>query len=146
MKKLFFVSLVFLGMLSLASCKKTVQPSAFTPDTASYSASFIGAVQYKASGANIPAGGDCTTVTAQLMNGTTPVKDWTFSVSPDASSRFGLTVPMKKGAEKNQKYTIKATVKNPNGLEATFEGSVTVDSVNSGQTKDVGTIVCTEVE
>lgn len=143
MKKLLFVSLVFLGMLTLASCKKTVQPSAFTPDTALYSTSFIGTVVYKAMGASIPADGAYTIVTAQWLDGSgQPVAGWTFSATPDANGGFGLTVPMKKGSEKNQKYKITATVKNPNGIEATYETSKSFDSISSGNTKDAGQFIC----
>ena len=147
MKKLLFLSLVFLGALSLASCKKTVQPSAFTPDSTPYSASFIGAVQYKdkVTSGNVPADGSCTIVTAQLMSGDALVKDWTFSVATDDYGKFGLTVPMKKG-DKNLKYRIKATVKNPNDSEGTYEHSIDVSSINPGQTKDVGTILCIATE
>ena len=129
-----------MGILTLASCKKTVQPSAFTPDSTPFSATFVGSVQYKINGANIPASGEYTIVTAQLMSGSDPVKDWTFSVAPDANGQYSLTVPMKKG-DKAQKYTIKATV-TPAALEATFKGSVTVESVDPGAVKTVNAIVC----
>lgn len=149
MKKLLFISLVFLGALSLASCKKTVQPSAFTPESTPYSASFIGTVQFKdeVSSAVMPVGGDCVTVTAQLMNGNELVADWIFSAVPAADGKFGLTVPMKKGGEKSQKYAIKAVVRNPYGSEFVYESDpVIANNVSSGQTKELGSILCKKKE
>ncbi len=139
MKKLLLISLVILGMLSLVSCKKTVQPSAFTPDSSPFSATLVGNVFYKY-GYKLPADGAFTIVTAQLLDGSDqPVPSWTFSIAPNAEGKYVLTVPMKKGAEKNQKYKVTATVKLP---DKTLEGSQTVEAVSSPNTKTVTDIVC----
>lgn len=141
MKKLLLISLVILGMLSLVSCKKTVQPSAFTPDSTPFSATLVGNVFYKYN-YKLPADGAYTTVTAQLLDESSkPVPGWTFSIAPNAEGKYVLTVPMKKGAEKKQKYKVKATVKQPD-LNKTFEGEQTIENVSTGETKNVTDIVC----
>lgn len=142
MKKLFLTSLVLLGVIALASCKKTVAPSAYSADSTPYKAVIYGSVVYNGS---IPADGSITTVTAQLMNGSEAVAGWTFSTNPDAGGQYTLVIPMTKADAdgSGKKYTVKAKVV-PAGATVTYEGSQTIESVKVGDFKSVSQIKCTQ--
>ena len=142
MKKLLFCSLLLLGVIALASCKKTVQPSAYTGDSTPYKAVIYGNVVYNGS---IPADGSITTVTAQLMNGDSPVEGWTFSTNPDATGNYTLIIPMKKADADGggQKYKVKAKVV-PANSDVTYKGEQTVENLKVNDFKSVSQIKCTK--
>ncbi len=132
MKKLLL--LVLIGTLSLVSCKKTVQPSAITADTAVAKVTIQGTVSFKfQGGSTAPASGDFTVVTA------TGTDSNTFSVRPDQSGNFVLQIPVHYNASTSS-FDLKATVKTPS--LGTYEGSTSVSSIAKNGTKTGVSIIC----
>lgn len=122
-----------MGALTLASCKKTVQPSAFTSETSVASITLSGTVAFNYGKSMLPADGDYTVVTA------TDTDNNTFSVRPDHLGNFILRVPLKYKVDK-MTFSLKAKMDMPQLGQ--YEGGTTAENVPKNGVKDNLSIKC----
>ena len=113
MKKLLLLSLALVGLMSLASCKKVLAPSAITVDNTVARVTIQGTVQFKLSGTKIlPAPPANTVVTATVTLGTDPA--FTVSGTPNDAGLYTISVPIKYNTDKASVSAIKAVADIPN--------------------------------
>ena len=146
MKKLLFVSLVFLGMLSLASCKKTLAPSAITVDNTVARVTVMGTVTFQFASATAPGTSDNTVVTATVTwkEGAKDVTG-TFSARPNDGGLYAIAIPLRFNADKVTVSKVEAVVEIPVGV---FKGKLSGEafSVNKNAVATGKDILCTKEE
>ncbi|MCR4564699.1 MAG: hypothetical protein K5651_01270 [Bacteroidales bacterium] len=122
MKKLLLLSLALVGLMSLASCKKVLAPSAITVDNTEARVTIQGTVQFKLSNTQtLPAPAANTVVTATVTLGTDA--PFTVSGTPNDAGIYTISVPIKYNTDKANVSAIKAVVDIPN--IGVFKGSYT---------------------
>lgn len=141
MKKLLLVSAALLAVLSFASCKKTLQPSAVEGEDCPTRVYVHGLVNFKVGTNTVPGGGDWTVVT--FTNKTTKA---TTSAIPNATGYYRVAIPLADGT-KTVAFSVKATVNHP--VVGKFEGTaseVSFSNIGNNNENEVSTITCTEVK
>lgn len=140
MKKLLLVSAALFAVLSFASCKKTLQPSAVQGEDCPTHVYVYGMVNFKVAGNTIPAQGDWTVVT--FTNKTTKE---TTSAIPNGAGQYRVAIPLKYGTQ-TASFSVKATVNPPvlGKFEAASE--VSFSNIKANNENEVSTITCTEVK
>ena len=144
MKKLLLLSLALVGLMSLASCKKVLAPSAITVDNTVANVGVQGTVKFKLTSDQIlPAPSAYTTVTATATIDGTP---YTFSASTNDDGQYAIAIPIKYNTDKVNVTAIKAVVIIPDRGEfkGTFPGAAF--NVNKNQVATGKDITCDKVE
>ena len=144
MKKLLLLSLALVGLMSLASCKKVLAPSAITVDNTVARVTIQGTVQFKLSNTQtLPAPAANTVVTATVTIGTDPA--FTVSGTPNDAGIYTISVPIKYNTDKAKVSAIKAVVDLPN--IGVFKGSNTTSfTVNKNDLATGKNVICTKEE
>ena len=143
MKKLLLLSLALVGLMSLASCKKVLAPSAITVDNTEARVTIQGTVQFKLSDKTLPAPAANTVVTATVTIGTDPA--FTVSGTPNDAGIYTISVPIKYNTDKATVSAIKAVVDLPN--VGVFKGSNTTSfTVNKNDLATGKNVTCTKEE
>ncbi len=141
MKKLLLVSAALFAVLSLASCKKTLQPSAIEGVDCPTRVYVHGSVNFNAKNNTVPGVGDWTVVT--FTNKKTKA---TTSAIPNATGYYSVAIPLEYGTE-TASFSVKATVNHP--VLGKFEGTaseVSFSNIKAKNVNEVSTITCTEVK
>ena len=141
MKKLLLVSAALLAVLSLASCKKTLQPSAVLGEDCPTHVYVFGSVNFKLAGNTVAGRGEWTVVT--FTNTTT---NETTSAIPNSDGIYRVAIPLEKGTA-TAGFSVKATVTHP--AVGKFEGTVsdvTFTDIKNSNVREVSTITCTEIK
>lgn len=144
MKKLLLLSLALVGLMSLASCKKVLAPSAITVDNTVARVTIQGTVLFKLSSTQTPpAPAAHTVVTATVTIGTDPA--FTVSGTPNEAGLYTISVPIKYNTDKANVSAIKAVVDIPN--VGVFKGSYTTSfNVNKNELATGKNLTCTKEE
>ena len=140
MKKLLLVSAALFVVLSLASCKKTLQPSAIEGEDCPTHVYVYGMVNFKVSSSTVPGSGDWTVVT--FTNNTTKA---TTSAIPNSAGSYRVAIPLAKGTG-SASFSVEANVNHP--VVGKFKGasSVSFSNIKSDNEEKVSDITCTEVK
>ena len=144
MKKLLLLSLALVGLMSLASCKKVLAPSAITVDNTVARVTIQGTVQFKLSNTQtLPAPAANTVVTATVAIGTDPA--FTVSGTPNDAGIYTISVPIKYNTDKATVSAINAVVDLPN--IGVFKGSNTTSfTVNKNELATGKNLTCIKEE
>ncbi len=141
MKKLLLVSAALFVVLSLASCKKTLQPSAIEGEDCPTRVYVYGMVNFEAGSNTVPGIGDWTVVT--FTNKKTKA---TTSAIPNGAGQYRVAIPLEYGTV-TASFSVKATVNQP--FLGKFEGTaseVSFSNIKAKNESEVSTITCTEVK
>lgn len=143
MKKLLLLSLALVGLMSLASCKKVLAPSAITVDNTVARVTIQGTVQFIVDKKTLPAPAANTVVTATVTIGTDA--PFTVSGTPNETGLYTISVPIKYNTDKANVSAIKAVVDLPN--LGVFKGSYTTSfNVNKNGLATGKDFTCTKEE
>ena len=137
MKKLLLLSLVLVGLMSLASCKKVLAPSAITAENTVANVVITGVVKFQYGGNPLTANSDIAKVTATAEIGGS---QYTFTVHPNEDGSYSLAIPIKYNLESIHINKIEAVV---DLYDVLYKGKLAGFDANKNDVVSGKNITCT---